>query len=1125
MVEYKHFILGACHMENWAQNVVVPPAARARPNSLHELLGTVREANATNREVRAYGSAWSFTDCWATPDVLIDTSALDRVLGLSEGQSVWRHRYPNRAGSGVERSAVLVRGLDDAVIAAGRRLVHVEAGIKLHRLIEVLDHPQARGNYAGHDIGSWSGQPTRGRWSLTTMGGSTGQSLAGVLATATHGGDFDLPPIADMVRALHIVTADGSAHWIEPAGERRITARAKLLDQDREVLAQGGLVAEQIHYDDDLFDAALVSVGRLGIVYAAVIEVREQFGLSERVRPGMSWRGLRPLLQSGALFTGTQGLNWLDDHPTTLASDGRRIERRPRGVELFINPYRASDDYVSDPDPDRQVLLITKAEAVGGFDDALHLRPAGPGDLEVGKLVMDFELASSLGVVRRVIDRVMAGLRPVAGTRGYPIAHSVLAGTGESQPILSMEIAVSTRGGRHVDLIDALLAVVDRHLAEYWTSGHGQRAKFAGGIALRYTQPTAALLGLQRGDGTRAPERFCHIEIILMKEVRLLPPPQVHAGHHNMESLTERWVRDFERVAIDMGARLHWGQLQRLNRRQVERGYPDTLHRWRHAATRFLTRGRAGTLGNWFTRRTGLEPNQEVLAATSWGPNRYDVFGYDERGDVLQLAWEPGWQWRRHSNRFPGGERFCGPLVATSWGHGRIDVFGLGRRGTVLHLWWENGWRWADLAVALPAVFGGDRGLLGPLAAVAPAPGRIELFALAARGVVWRFWYDGQRWQVSGLGNGFRVGERFQGAITAVSWGPERVDVFGFGSRGQVLQLWRDGGEAGTWRWGDLSPHFPPERFRFAGPLTGVATGGQRIDLVAKDELGNPFLLFWGPAPTTAPPGTQGEDRIAERPYPSPGGTERGDAREELLRLPTERPRAGPTWVAQGIANPFGGGTRKGGFPEEFGQRPSIDDTYLYRVLPCAPRQFLGPITMVSWGGRRLDVFGFGDDGRVLQLWRAADESPWRGHAFANGWRLSPDQPVTAVVFDVQIGDDGLDRDHVLHRPPSRAIGVVRLANGHELRQDLNQGAEWQAHSRRVVTMMLPPQTRHRDLAAAGLVSQTSGHDLGADNWDVANLTITFQGPEGADTLVQGCGAPLVRFTRDRREWVVPVIR
>ncbi|TVQ34302.1 MAG: hypothetical protein EA376_00295 [Phycisphaeraceae bacterium] len=170
-------------------------------------------------------------------------------------------------------------------------------------------------------------------------------------------------------------------------------------------------------------------------------------------------------------------------------------------------------------------------------------------------------------------------------------------------------------------------------------------------------------------------------------------------------------------------------------------------------------------------------------------------------------------------------------------------------------------------------------------------------------------------------------------------------------------------------------------------------------------------------------------------------------------------------------------------------------------------------------------MFGVGDDGRVLQLWRADDDSPWRGHVFANGWRLSPDEPMTAVVFDAHIGEDGLDRDHVHHRPPSRAIGVVPLANGHELRQNLNQGAEWQPHSRHVVTMTLPPRTRHRDLAAAGLVSATSGHDLGADNWDVANLTITFQGPEGADTLVQGCGAPIARFGRDRHEWVVPVAR
>ncbi|TVQ34303.1 MAG: hypothetical protein EA376_00300 [Phycisphaeraceae bacterium] len=253
-----------------------------------ELQGTVRDADATNREVRAYGSAWSFSDCWVTPNVLVDTSGLDRVLGLSEGQLVWHHRYPNCAGSGVERSAV-------SCIASLR------SSTTRRRVVAMLDMTSSPG-WASRRAGAglcqpWAVQPANHLRPCWPRPPTAATSICRRSPTWC---------------ALHTVTADGSAHWIEPADDPRITARAKLLHQDREVLAQAGLVAEQVHYDDDLFGAAHVAVWRLCIAYAAITEVREQLGLSERVRPDMSWRGLRPLLQSDALFTGTQRLS-LDD--------------------------------------------------------------------------------------------------------------------------------------------------------------------------------------------------------------------------------------------------------------------------------------------------------------------------------------------------------------------------------------------------------------------------------------------------------------------------------------------------------------------------------------------------------------------------------------------------------------------------------------------------------------------------------------------------------------------------------------------------------------------------------------------------------------------------------------------
>jgi FAD/FMN-containing dehydrogenase len=76
-------------------------------------------------------------------------------------------------------------------LGVAMRLIHVESGIKLYELNDLLDK-----------LGL----------ALITMGGSSGQSLAGVLSTSAHGMDIDRGPIPDMVRAIHLVAPGGVQH-------------------------------------------------------------------------------------------------------------------------------------------------------------------------------------------------------------------------------------------------------------------------------------------------------------------------------------------------------------------------------------------------------------------------------------------------------------------------------------------------------------------------------------------------------------------------------------------------------------------------------------------------------------------------------------------------------------------------------------------------------------------------------------------------------------------------------------------------------------------------------------------------------------------------------------------------
>jgi hypothetical protein len=101
---------------------------------------------------------------------------------------------------------------------------------------------------------------------LQTMGGASGQTLAGVISTGTHSGDFNLPPIADCILAIHLVAPDGAEHWIERSASGRIT--------DRDPLAHvmgGRIPLEKIHYDDQWFNAIVVSMGAMGIIYSVIL--------------------------------------------------------------------------------------------------------------------------------------------------------------------------------------------------------------------------------------------------------------------------------------------------------------------------------------------------------------------------------------------------------------------------------------------------------------------------------------------------------------------------------------------------------------------------------------------------------------------------------------------------------------------------------------------------------------------------------------------------------------------------------------------------------------------------------------------------------------------------------------
>jgi FAD/FMN-containing dehydrogenase len=328
--------------KNWGRNIDIRPRQIFFPSTLKDLSGFIKQANQDDRRVRVLGSGWSFNDVAVSHDDLVDLSGWNRVLAFSQGLKVWGHEDPALVPHPAE-SPVLIAALLPQVTDSGRRFAHVLAGTNLKWLYHALDNP------LGDDPAG-----TRDPWGLMTMGASAGQTVAGLVSTSTHGADFDLTPPADFVRAIDLIAPDGKRHWFERAAPNSITDPNKLPN-----VFQNDPPTPVVHYNDDEFFAVLVSMGCMGIMRSVILEVAPQFGLSQRVGTS-TWETLKPLLKSGVLFNTLppwNGVQGMKTHPAVAPNPVARA------LEIFINPYRISNDYFNDAAPDRACLVTSRAES------------------------------------------------------------------------------------------------------------------------------------------------------------------------------------------------------------------------------------------------------------------------------------------------------------------------------------------------------------------------------------------------------------------------------------------------------------------------------------------------------------------------------------------------------------------------------------------------------------------------------------------------------------------------------------------------------------------------------------------------------------------------------------------
>jgi FAD binding domain len=570
---------------NWSGQVSGVVERLFVPDSLPDLVNIVQRATQENHELRVFGSGWAFEDLAFTSQWLINLERLNKPLtqvidnALNDG---WRQRVAS--------------GSQDT-------LFHVEAGIKIAALNELL----AASGLA-----------------LPTLGGASGQGLAGAISTGTHGCDINQPPLPDLVMAMHLVSVDGQEYWIE--------RESSPITEDFALSQVIDCAEARIVRDDEIFNALLVSVGRFGIIYSYVLKVTRTFRLAEwtvKLPKEKLIEKLREGVAAGNFLIPL--LNILPEPPASL---GAIDVANPRALEVVFEtqnfnscwvkrrwltnqPENLNHEFVEDElcrlgargvlDKAKPILLagtiggLLVVPLVGPFwaalvgtkiiwlEDRLRENPGmSAGEMLALILRVTWDIGAGALIPNVSADafaqRYMASLR---GKRGP--SHEIISGftQGSQQTCYraaSIEPIFDAHQEGYINFLDQVIT-------------SAPNSKQSGYISLRWSATSKATLSMHNYDSA-------HAVAIEVTSLQGLPD-------------TDAWINQLMWFSFVYQGRPHWGQqnsffefkfprFPQTVKTTVPEIYGENLNRWRRALTNMVGAGTVFSCN--FTRQRQLEP-------------------------------------------------------------------------------------------------------------------------------------------------------------------------------------------------------------------------------------------------------------------------------------------------------------------------------------------------------------------------------------------------------------------------------------------------------------------------------------------------------------------------------------
>lgn len=328
-------VRNAVNWTNHHENIAVPVAKimtvhndESVPASLNGIKATagrlqhiIRDALAAGKRIRAVGAHWSFSDIpVVTNGWIIETKPLD-----------WRFVF----GAG---------DMHPQSDATHEELLLCQCGTPISRINETFESPNS------------VFPASQRRRALRTSGASNGQTIAGALGTGVHGSAIDVGGMESQVVGIQLLTANRNM-WIE---------RASAPTMKDSFAARLG--AELVR-DDNLFEAAIVSLGSLGIVHSVMVRSTGRYLLNSSLRR-IRYGKIRAALNS-LEFTGSG----IPDE-----------SRRPYFFQAIIDP----DDLWEDGDRAKVFCTVRYKEVCPpGYLPKYNLKKENSDGTDLPKLIGD----------------------------------------------------------------------------------------------------------------------------------------------------------------------------------------------------------------------------------------------------------------------------------------------------------------------------------------------------------------------------------------------------------------------------------------------------------------------------------------------------------------------------------------------------------------------------------------------------------------------------------------------------------------------------------------------------------------------------------------------------------------